>query len=81
MSFLDSDILFYIVFFLCFINIVSDIAIGYYVFVILFGLLILLLSFFMTNKTIILFISLIITNITIMKYDKLTLLRKDNYTI
>lgn len=75
MSFLDNDVLFYTILFICYANLMADIALGYYVFVILFGLLVVLLSFYISNKTIVLFISLIFINIMILKYDKLTLLR------
>lgn len=76
MSLLENPALFYIVVFLCYINLMADVALGYYVFIVVFILLIILLSFFISNKTVALLISLIVTNIMIMKYDKLTLLKQ-----
>ena len=75
MSFLESDSLFYITVFLCYINLLADIALGYHIFVIVFGLFVLLMSNYVSNKTVVLFLSLILTNLIMMKYDKLTLLR------
>lgn len=75
MSFLDSKLIYFIVVFLCAINLISDALLGYYIFIVIFGLIAFLLTFYIKNSTIVLFTSLIITNIIIMKYDKLRLLR------
>ena len=67
-SILENKVLFYIVIFICFINIIADISSHDFMFVIFFLIMVFALDPFFENKMILLFLTLITTNVFLLKF-------------
>ena len=65
---LENRYVFYVVAFICFINLLSDIAAKEFVFFFTFFLLVLFLQFFIENKTLLLLIAFMINNVLLLKF-------------
>ena len=65
---LENKTLFYVVIFVCFINLIADISSHDFMFVFFFLLMVFTLDPFFENKTILLFLSLITTNVFLLKF-------------
>jgi hypothetical protein len=67
-SILENRYIFYVVLFICFLNLMADVAAREFLFVFLFLGMIFILDFFITNKTLLLFISFMISNVLLLKF-------------
>jgi hypothetical protein len=67
-EFLDNKIVFYVVIFICFINLIADISSHDFMFVLFFLVMVFSLDPFFENKTILLFLALITTNVFLLKF-------------
>lgn len=65
---LDNKVLFYVVIFICFINLIADVASHDFMFVLFFIIMVFSLDPFFENKMILLFLSLITTNVFLLKF-------------
>lgn len=65
---LESKTVFYLMIFLCFINLIADISSHDFMFVLLFLVIVFSLDPFFENKTILLFLALITSNVFLLKF-------------
>ena len=64
----ENKTVFYVMIFICFINLIADITSHDFMFVIFFLLMVFTLDPFFENKTILLFLALITTNVFLLKF-------------
>ena len=67
-SILENRYVLYTVIFICFINLMSDIATKDFLFVFLFLAMVFFLDFFIDNKTLLLSLSFMISNVLLLKF-------------
>jgi hypothetical protein len=67
-SILENRYVFYVVIFICFLNLMADVAAREFLFVFLFLAMIFVLDFFIDNKTLLLFLSFMISNVLLLKF-------------
>ena len=67
-SILENRYVFYVVIFICFLNLMADVAAREFLFVFLFLGMIFVLDFFIDNKTLLLFLSFMISNVLLLKF-------------
>ena len=67
-SILENKVIFYVVIFICFINIIADISSHDFMFVVFFLIMVFSLDTFFENKMILLFLTLITTNVFLLKF-------------
>jgi len=67
-EFLENKNVFYVMIFICFINLIADISSHDFMFVLFFLVFVFTLDPFFENKTILLFLALISTNVFLLKF-------------
>lgn len=65
---LENKTVFYLMIFLCFVNLIADISSHDFMFVLLFLVIVFSLDPFFENKTILLFLALITSNVFLLKF-------------
>lgn len=65
---LESKTLFYVMIFICFVNLIADISSHDFMFVLFFLVIVFSLDPFFENKTILLFLALITSNVFLLKF-------------